>query len=79
MAAPGDGSSILSKSEVTFFNKNVNFVHQGFLPQFKKNFIIETPFAEHILLGMLLFFSFQKGAGNASPSPHLLAHLFRIK
>ena len=44
------GAPYLVKLEVTFFIKKLNFIHQGFLPQFKISFTPEMPFAEHILL-----------------------------
>ena len=51
MAASGNGSSIFSKVRgYTFFIKKLNFIHQGFLPQFKTSFVPEIPFVEHILL-----------------------------
>ena len=33
------------KLEVTIFIKKLNFIHQGFLPQFKKSFIPENFFS----------------------------------
>ena len=44
------GALYLVILEVTFFIKKLNFIHQGFLPQFKKYFVPEMPFVEHILL-----------------------------
>ena len=42
-----NGVPYLVKLQVTFFIKKLNFIHQWFLPQFKKSFISEKPFAEH--------------------------------
>ena len=45
-----NGVPYLVKLQVTFFIKKLNFIHPWFLPQFKKSFISEKPFAEHIFL-----------------------------
>ena len=42
VTASGDGSSIFSKARGYVFIKKLNFIHQGFLLQFKKSFIPET-------------------------------------
>ena len=41
------GVPYLAKLQVTFYVKKLNFIHQGFLPQFKKSFIPEKPFVKH--------------------------------
>ena len=43
------GAPYLVKLPVTFLFKKLNFIHQVFLPQLKKSFIPEKPFAGFIL------------------------------